>query len=174
MFLRLLGSIAIATLLPIAAAAQTSLLILFGVALSLAMPVISTLPAQSLSPQNRALGFGIYFVWLYVGTPFLTAAGGWLRDRFGTARFSFFYAAAVIAVSSWSCSSRTLVAAPRPKTRWFKQRGAPWDGSRTAETCNPGSGISRGLGSRQPGPSLEGRAKKKHNALDAKSSSVSA
>jgi hypothetical protein len=99
MILGLLGSIAAAILLPILPAAQSLLFVLFGVAFSLAMPVISTLPAQSLAPKNRALGFGVYFVWFYAGTPFLTAAGGWLKDRYGTAQFSFFYAASVIALS---------------------------------------------------------------------------
>jgi predicted MFS family arabinose efflux permease len=99
MFLGLLGSIVTAVLLPIAPGAQIVLLVLFGVAFSFAMPVISTLPAQSLAEQNRALGFGIYFVWFYAGTPILTAGGGWLKDKFGTAQFSFFYAAALIAIS---------------------------------------------------------------------------
>jgi predicted MFS family arabinose efflux permease len=99
MILGLLGSIAAAILLPILPAAQSLLFVLFGVAFSLAMPVISTLPAQSLAPKNRALGFGVYFVWFYAGTPFLTAAGGWLKDRYGTAQFSFFYAASIIALS---------------------------------------------------------------------------
>ncbi len=99
MLLGLLGSIGAAILLPIVPEAQTSLLVLFGVAFSLAMPVISTLPARSLAPQNRALGFGIYFVWFYAGTPILTAAAGWLKDRFGTAELSFFYAGSIMVIS---------------------------------------------------------------------------
>jgi hypothetical protein len=63
------------------------------------MPVVSSLPAQLLAPQNRALGFGIYFVWFYAGTPFFTAAGGWLKDVFTTAQYSFFYASAMIALA---------------------------------------------------------------------------
>jgi predicted MFS family arabinose efflux permease len=99
MILGLLGSIIAAVLIPVSSGTSNLFFVLFGVALGLSMPVVSSLPAQLLAPQNRALGFGIYFVWFYAGTPFLTAGGGWLKDRFTTAQFSFFYAAAMIALS---------------------------------------------------------------------------
>lgn len=99
MKLGLLGSTIAGALIPVFFGASNLLFVVFGVAFSLAMPVISSLPAQLLAPQNRALGFGIYFVWFYAGTPFLTAVGGWLKDRFMTAQFSFFYAAAMIGLS---------------------------------------------------------------------------
>lgn len=99
MILGLLGAIIVAALIPFVSEASNLLFVLFGVFLGLSMPVVSSLPAQLLSPQNRALGFGIYFVWFYAGTPFLTAGGGWLKDIFTTAQYSFFYASAMIALS---------------------------------------------------------------------------
>jgi predicted MFS family arabinose efflux permease len=99
MILGLLASVAASALLPFFTAAPQLLLVLLGIAFSLALPVISTLPAQLIAPENRAMGFGIYFIWFYAGTPLLTAAGGWLKDRLGTAEFSVFFASAMIALA---------------------------------------------------------------------------
>jgi predicted MFS family arabinose efflux permease len=86
-------------LIPFFADMSRLLFVLFGIAFSLAMPVISTLPAQLIAPENRAMGFGIYFVWFYAGTSLLTAVGGWMKDRFGTAEFSVFFATGMIALA---------------------------------------------------------------------------
>jgi predicted MFS family arabinose efflux permease len=95
----LVGCAATALVIPFALDAANWLFIVVGFTFSLAMPVISSLPAQLLAQQNRALGFGVYYVWFYAGTPFLTAGGGWLKDRFGSAEFSVFYAAGLIVLS---------------------------------------------------------------------------
>jgi predicted MFS family arabinose efflux permease len=95
----LVASAVAAAAIPFALDAANWLFIAVGLTFSLAMPVISSLPAQLLGRQNRALGFGIYYVWFYAGTPFLTAGGGWLTDRFGSAEFSVFYAAGLIVLS---------------------------------------------------------------------------
>jgi predicted MFS family arabinose efflux permease len=99
MIIGLLASVALGTLIPFCAGAPKLLFVLFGIAFSLALPVISTLPAQLIAPENRAMGFGIYFIWFYAGTPLLTAAGGWMKDRFKSAEFSIFFATGMIAVS---------------------------------------------------------------------------
>jgi predicted MFS family arabinose efflux permease len=95
----LVGSAAAVTAIPFALDAASWLFVMVGFTFSLAMPVVSSLPAQLLARQNRALGFGVYYVWFYAGTPFLTAGGGWLKDRFGSAEFSVFYAAGLIVLS---------------------------------------------------------------------------
>jgi predicted MFS family arabinose efflux permease len=95
----LVGCAVAVTATPFALDAENLLFILVGSTFSLAMPVISALPAQLLAQQNRALGFGIYYVWFYAGTPLLTAGGGWLKDRFGSAEFSVFYAAGLIVLA---------------------------------------------------------------------------
>jgi predicted MFS family arabinose efflux permease len=100
MIIALLASAAIGALIPLFADTPRLLLVLFGIAFSLAMPVISTLPAQLIAPENRAMGFGIYFVWFYAGTSLLTAAGGWMKDRFHTAEFSIFFATGMIVLSA--------------------------------------------------------------------------
>jgi cyanate permease len=95
----LVGCAVAAIAIPFALNAANPLFIAVGFTFSLAMPVISALPAQLLAQQNRALGFGIYYVWFYAGTPLLTAGGGWLKDRFGSAEFSVFYAAGLIVLA---------------------------------------------------------------------------
>jgi predicted MFS family arabinose efflux permease len=97
--LGLLASVAAGSAIALFAATPQLLLLLFGIAFSVALPVISTLPTQLLAPQNRAMGFGIYFIWFYTGVPLLTAAGGWAKDCFGSAEFSVFFAVGLIAVA---------------------------------------------------------------------------
>jgi predicted MFS family arabinose efflux permease len=99
MIVGLLASIVAGALIPLFSGAPQLLLILFGIALSLALPVISTLPAELIAPENRAMGFGIYFIWFYAGVPLLTAAGGWMKDRFGTAESSVFFATGLIVLA---------------------------------------------------------------------------
>jgi predicted MFS family arabinose efflux permease len=95
----LLASVAFGSLIPFFPNAPQLLFVLFGIAFSLALPVISTLPARLIAPENRAMGFGIYFIWFYAGTPLLTAVGGWTKDRFKSAEFSIFFATGMIAVA---------------------------------------------------------------------------
>ncbi|MGG5822966.1 MFS transporter [Falsiroseomonas sp. HW251] len=58
-------------------------LVAAGVAMGMPTGVIMSLPAQALSPANRALGMGLFYVWLYIGHGGLPPLGGWLRDRTG-------------------------------------------------------------------------------------------
>jgi cyanate permease len=54
-----------------------------GLTMGLPTGVIMSLPAKALSPANRALGMGLFYVWLYIGHGGLPPLAGWLRDRTG-------------------------------------------------------------------------------------------
>ncbi len=58
-------------------------LVFAGFAMGMPTGVIMSLPAQALSPANRALGMGLFYVWLYIGHGGLPPLAGWLRDRTG-------------------------------------------------------------------------------------------
>ena len=70
---------------------------LFGISFALATPVIASLPVRILSAQSRGPGLGVYYVWYYAGLPILTPLGGLLKDRFGTAAMSVYFASAMMA-----------------------------------------------------------------------------
>jgi MFS family permease len=70
---------------------------LFGIALALATPVVSALPADVLEPGMRGPGFGIYYLWYFGGMPALIALAGLLRDRTGSTTASIIFAAAMLA-----------------------------------------------------------------------------
>ena len=94
----LIVSILIGALIPVATAVAVITFALFGISFAMATPMIASLPAQSLAPQNRGPGLGIYYVWYYAGLPVLTPVGGLLKDRLGTAAFSVFFATAMMAL----------------------------------------------------------------------------
>jgi predicted MFS family arabinose efflux permease len=98
MFAGVVASIAIAAFIPLSS--QTLLLFgLFGLAYSLALPVVAALPAKLLSPSQRSLGFGIYWVWFYAGIPLLTSFAGLLRDYSSTAATPVFFSAVILVVT---------------------------------------------------------------------------
>jgi len=71
----------------------------FGIAFAIATPVIASLPAQILHPDNRAPGFGVYYIWYYAGSAILPPAAGYLRDITGTATASVLFAASMMFIS---------------------------------------------------------------------------
>jgi hypothetical protein len=56
------------------------------------------LPAQVLQPGHRALGMGVFYLWLYVGHGTLPPAAGWLQDRIGGTATPFLFSAALTLV----------------------------------------------------------------------------
>lgn len=72
---------------------------LFGVAFAVATPAIASLPAGILRPDNRATGFGIYYIWYYAGSALLPPVGGLLKDTTGTATTSVLFSVSMMFVS---------------------------------------------------------------------------
>jgi MFS family permease len=69
---------------------------LFGTALGFATAVVSALPAEVLPPRIRAPGFGLYYLWYFVGMPILIPIAGFLRDRTGSVTASLIYATGLL------------------------------------------------------------------------------
>jgi len=65
---------------------------LFGIAYAIAVPVVSSLPALVLHPENRGPGFGIFQVWYFAGSAFMPIAAGFLQDLTGGATASLLFA----------------------------------------------------------------------------------
>jgi MFS family permease len=65
---------------------------LFGIAYAIAVPVVSSLPALVLHPENRGPGFGIFQVWYFAGSAFMPIAAGYLQDLTGGAAASLLFA----------------------------------------------------------------------------------
>jgi cyanate permease len=83
--LMLLGAGAWAACLGALALGDAAGPVLFGSTLLVGLPIglIMALPAQALAPPNRAIGMGLFYVWLYIGHGGLPPLAGWLRDRTG-------------------------------------------------------------------------------------------
>jgi predicted MFS family arabinose efflux permease len=69
---------------------------LFGIAFAIATPAIASLPAEILRPDNRATGFGIYYIWYYAGSAALPPVGGFLKDVTGTATAAVLFSASMM------------------------------------------------------------------------------
>lgn len=69
---------------------------LFGIAFAIAVPVVSSLPALVLQPENRGPGFGIFQVWYFAGAAFMPMAAGYLHDLTGGATVSLLCAAGMM------------------------------------------------------------------------------
>lgn len=52
-----------------------------GFIMGLPVGAILALPAGVLQPSQRAIGMGMFYVWLYLGHGLLPPAAGWLQDR---------------------------------------------------------------------------------------------
>jgi predicted MFS family arabinose efflux permease len=72
---------------------------LFGIAFAIATPAIASLPAEILRPDNRAPGFGIYYIWYYAGSALLPPVGGLLKDVTGTATATVLFSASMMFAS---------------------------------------------------------------------------
>lgn len=92
---------------------------LLGIALGLATGVVSSLPAEVLPPPIRAPGFGLYYLWYFVGMPILIPIAGFLRDRTGSVTASLIYATALLA-----CSLVLLALFRLAQARWLDRQYA--------------------------------------------------
>jgi predicted MFS family arabinose efflux permease len=68
----------------------------FGIAFAIAVPVVSSLPALVLRPENRGPGFGIFQVWYFAGAAFMPMGAGYLHDLTGGATISMLCAAGMM------------------------------------------------------------------------------
>ena len=67
-----------------------------GLLMGLPVGVIMSLPAQSLRPESRAVGMGLFYTGLYVGHGLLPPVAGWLQDRTGSATAPLHFIAMVV------------------------------------------------------------------------------
>ena len=95
MVLGLLGTVIVGGMIPYTSLPMVTFA-LFGIALAVAVPVLASLAAEVLRPENRGPGFGIYYIWYYAGSAFLPVVGGYLMDATGSAAASFLFAAAMM------------------------------------------------------------------------------
>ena len=65
---------------------------LFGIAYAIAVPVVSSLPALVLRPENRGPGFGIFQLWYFAGSAFLPIAAGFIQNWAGGATAPLLFA----------------------------------------------------------------------------------
>ncbi len=65
---------------------------LYGIAYAIAVPVVSSLPALVLQPENRGPGIGIFQVWYFAGSAFMPIAAGFIRDWTGGATAPMLFA----------------------------------------------------------------------------------
>jgi predicted MFS family arabinose efflux permease len=98
MIVGLVGSVILGLAIPFAAV-PTLTFALFGIAFAIATPAIASLPAEILRPDNRASGFGIYYIWYYVGSALLPPIGGLLKDSTGTATTTVFFSVSMMFAS---------------------------------------------------------------------------
>lgn len=67
-----------------------------GLVMGLPVGVIMALPSQALRPEDRALGMGIFFLWLYAGHAGLPPLAGWVQDRAGSPQAPLWLAAGLV------------------------------------------------------------------------------
>jgi len=94
----------------------------FGIGFSLWPGAIMSLPAQVLSPDSRATGFGVFYTVFYGMVTFLPPIAGWLRDVTGTATAPLYFGAAcfvapLVPLALLRLAQRSLM--PQP----FQQEG---------------------------------------------------
>ena len=70
---------------------------LYGIGIGIAAPIMASLQAEVLRPENRGPGLGIYYVWFFAGNTLLPAGAGFLRDMTGSAAASMLFGAALMA-----------------------------------------------------------------------------
>src|SRR6266542_3328109 len=82
MVVGLLFATGLAALLPVVDTPMP-IFLLHGFSYALAAPVVASLVVESLRPETRGPGLGIYYLWYYAGCAVLPAVAGMLKDRFG-------------------------------------------------------------------------------------------
>jgi MFS family permease len=95
MVLGMVGTVIVGTLIPYTSIPLVTFAV-FGIAFAIAVPVIGSLPAEVLRPENRGPGFGIYQVWYFVGSALFPIAGGVLKDWTGSASACLLFSAALM------------------------------------------------------------------------------
>jgi predicted MFS family arabinose efflux permease len=98
MIVGLVGSVIFGLAIPFAAVPSLTFA-LFGIAFAIATPAIASLPAEILRPDNRASGFGIYYIWYYAGSALLPPIGGLLKDTTGTATTTVLFSVSMMFAS---------------------------------------------------------------------------
>jgi hypothetical protein len=64
--------------------------------MGLPVGVIMSLPAQALRPENRSVGMGLFYTWLYIGHALIPPAAGWLRDATASVAAPFLISAGLV------------------------------------------------------------------------------
>jgi MFS family permease len=72
------------------------MLVVTGLLMGLPVGVIMSLPGQALRPEQRGLGMGLFYLWLYVGHASVPPVAGWLQDRTGSTAAPLWFAAALV------------------------------------------------------------------------------
>ncbi|WP_431271993.1 CynX/NimT family MFS transporter [Dankookia sp. P2] len=67
-----------------------------GLVMGLPVGVIMALPSQALRPEDRALGMGLFFLWLYAGHAGPPPLAGWVQDRVGSPAAPLWLATALV------------------------------------------------------------------------------
>lgn len=62
-------------------------------AMGLTTGIIMSLPSQVLRPENRGLGMGIFFLWLYMAQTSMPPIAGWLQERTQNMAMPMYFAA---------------------------------------------------------------------------------
>lgn len=70
---------------------------LYGIAYAIAVPVVSSLPALVLKPENRGPGIGIFQLWYFAGSAFLPIAAGFIQTWTGGATAPILFATGMMA-----------------------------------------------------------------------------
>ena len=116
----LLVATGVAALLPVVDLPMPMFLV-HGLSYAIAAPVVASLVVEALRPETRGPGLGIYYLWNYAGSAALPAAGGLLKDSFGTHAAVLFAAAQLVGtllliaffrVEQWRLASTTKTMTP--------------------------------------------------------------
>jgi len=70
-----------------------------GLISGVAVGAMMSLPVSVLSPRNRAVGMGIFFTLLYIGTSLGPMIAGWLAELTGDISTTYQFAAALLITS---------------------------------------------------------------------------
>lgn len=85
-------------LLPLGASVLVCVLLL-GLTIGGWPGAIMTLPGQTLSPQGRSTGFGVFYTVYYIVMAALAPVAGWLRDCTGQAKVSVMFGGALMVLT---------------------------------------------------------------------------